>query len=390
LALGCASPKSSHTALSHAARGGHAAAKKSVSSVKHRGLNVLLRRGEMNLHLSSPSGLKLLDPKTGALLTEFGPGQKGALGAEQGRLRAGGRLLDSAEAELKAMADGSKVGVMGIHYRGRLILKASGDSLLLVNEVGLDSYLYGVLPSEVKESWPMEALKAQAVAARTYALFRVSSSGSTLYDLDDSTSSQRYLGTSKEGARSMEAVDLSSGLVLSYHDQLAQTFFHANCGGYTADSRRVWGSDLAYLRGVRDPFCEKGKYASWHCSIDHDQLLKQLQLAGHHLDDFESLTLKDRDSSGRWKTVVFAGHGAKDEMSAAAFRSAVGADLLRSTNFTWKRHGDSHEFEGHGWGHGIGLCQDGAEGMAKQGYSFRQIIYFYFSETKITKLKAWE
>jgi stage II sporulation protein D len=359
---------------------------KPMEVIERKGLKVLLRQGAKNLHLSASSGLKLLDADTGDLLIDFPPGHKGQLAAEGGHLRAGGRLLDHAEAELRAMDPGEAVKVMGLSYRGRLILKAAGDSLLLVNEVALDEYLYGVLPSEVSENWPAEALKAQAVAARTYAVFRAQESPSKLYDLDDSTRSQVYLGTSKEGQHSRAAVDSTKSLVLSYQGALAQTFFFANSGGHTADSRTVWGSNLPYLHGVDDPFAEGGEHYHWHVSIDQDALLAALRKAGHPIQDFEAIEVLGHDDSDRVTRLRLSGRGSNLELSGNAFRQALGGDQLRSTNFKWSRRGDSNDFSGYGWGHGVGLSQEGAEAMARKGYSYKQILEFYFPGTRVKRL----
>jgi stage II sporulation protein D len=354
--------------------------------IEHRGLKVLLRRGSSGLKLSCQGGIRLLDGDSGAALAELGKGSKAQLLADHGILRCRGQSLGAAQALLEPLERGDEILVGGLSYRGRLFLKASGDSLLLVNEVGLDEYLYGVLPGEVGSGWPLEALKAQAVAARTYALFRAGDTASKLYDLDDSTRSQVYFGRSKEARKTSQAVDETSGLILTWHGAPAETFFHANCGGHTADAAQVWGSHLPYLSGVEDSFCDTGPHFAWHSEIDHDRLLRILAKAGLKLRDFDSIEAGDRDASGRCRQVVFKGDGPPVSMGAQAFRVALGPDLLRSTNFQASRHGDTHHFEGRGWGHGVGLCQEGAYAMAKAGYRFGEILVHYFPGTKVKRL----
>ena len=355
-------------------------------AIQRDGLKVLLRRGSNGLKLSAHSGLRLVDPATSRELIRFTPPERAQLLAAGSRLVAGGRKLDVREAMLAPIDPDEQLSVGGTRYRGQIFIKANGESLLLVNEVSLDQYLYGVLPSEIGASWPRESLKAQAVAARTYALFRASQVESTLYDLDDSTRSQVYLGTSKEEASTNAAVDSTSGLVLAYDGKPAETFFHANCGGHTADVATVWGGQSAYLRGVEDSFCEEGKHYLWRTELDHEVVLKRLNAAGFSVRDFDSVETDERDRSGRCTTVVLKGSEPLLKLKATAFRTALGADVLRSTNFKALRHGETHVFEGRGWGHGIGLCQEGAKGMATAGYSWRDILNFYFPGTKVRRL----
>lgn len=354
-------------------------------TIERKGLKVLLRRGSSGLRLSCAGGIRLLDAG-GAELAEFGPGSRAQLLADDGQLRAAGRSLGVRVALLRPLQKGDAIKVGGISYRGDLYLKANGANLLLVNEVSLDDYLCGVLPSEVGSEWPMEALKAQAVAARTYALFRAESSDSKLYDLDDSTRSQVYFGTQKEAPKPSQAVEATSGMVLTWQGRPAETFFHSNCGGHTADAASVWGAKVPYLRGVEDSFCDSGPHFAWHSEIDHDKLLARLNKAGVKIRDFDAIVCGKPDASGRVAEVSFKGADKDSSMGGQAFRMALGPDLLRSTNFQASRHGDTHRFEGRGWGHGVGLCQEGAWAMAKGGYRWRDILSYYFPGTKIRRL----
>jgi stage II sporulation protein D len=360
----------------------------SLAAIQRQGLKVLLRRGS-NLKLSCKGGLRLVDPRTGAGLAEFGSGSRAQLLAQSGGLLAAGQKLGAREALLEPLEQGESILVGGLSYRGRLFIKAAGDSLLLVNEVGLDDYLYGVLPGEVGSNWPLEALKAQAVAARTYAAFRAEHTDSRLFDLDDSTRSQVYFGTSKESAKTDKAVDATSGLILSWQGRPAEAFFHSNCGGHTADSAQVWGHSLPYLRGVEDDFCDSGPHFAWHAEIEHEDLLKRLAKAGIKLRDFDSLEPIRPDSSGRATQLRFKGEGVPGgelNIGSQAFRNAVGPDLLKSTHFQASRSGDTERFEGKGWGHGVGLCQEGALAMAKAGYRSREILAHYFPGTQLKRL----
>jgi len=386
LSFGCAPIAPYHTEASPHPEAISKGSVKQFEIIERSGLKVLLRRGSNGLKLSCAGGIKLVDPESGETLSEFGPGSHAQILALNGHLTAMGRELGVPEAMLESVQEQDPIKVGGVSYRGHLFIKASGANLLLVNEVSLDEYLYGVLPGEVGSNWPIEALKAQAVAARTYAIFRAQNSESKLYDLDDSTRSQVYFGISKEAQKTSQAVNDTSDMILTWQGKAAETFFHANCGGHTADAASVWGTDLPYLRGVEDSFCDAGPHFAWHSEIDQDELLARLAKAGLKLRDFERIELRNRDRSGRWQLVHFSGNGADATMGAQAFRIALGPDVLRSTNFEISRHGDVERFEGRGWGHGVGLCQEGAWAMAKAGYRYKDILFHYFPGTRLQRL----
>jgi stage II sporulation protein D len=358
-----------------------------TQAISREGLRVLLRRGSNGLKLHCRGGIRLLDPANGSSVIEFGPATRAQLLASAGQLVAGGKPLGLREALLAPIQSEDALIVGDCSYRGHLVLKASGDALLLVNEVSLDEYLYGVVPGEIGSSWPMEALKAQAVAARTYAIYRAAESNSSLYDLDDSTRSQVYFGRSKEAARTCQAVDQTARMILTWHGKAAATFFHANSGGHTADAASVWGTAVPYLEGVDDPYCKGGAHYAWHSDIDQDVLLGRLERAGVHLRDFDSIETTEIDASGRCQKVRFLGAERNAVMSGQAFRIAMGPDVLCSTIFRVSRHGDTEHFEGRGWGHGVGLSQEGALEMAKQGYRYGEILDYYFPGTHLQILQ---
>lgn len=358
---------------------------KRMAEVEKQGLRVLINRGAEKL-LRSGQLILLLDRQKGEPLAGAVRMEPGRLAARDNKLILEGKALSADETEIRAENGTDPVSIGGRRYRGRLYLKASGDDLLLINAVTLDQYLYGVLPSEVPENWPMEALKAQALAARTYALVRAGSADFAHYDVDDSTQSQVYMGTLNEGPRSRSAVDATHGLVVAYKDKLAETFFYSNCGGHSADSRNVWGRDIPYLQGVEDPYCKDEPHFKWKSSVLHAKIQKTLQTATHGLKTWDTIDLLKKDGSGRWTQVRLSGVHGEKTMASATFRMAAGPNLVKSTNFEWHRRGDKDEFKGFGWGHGVGLCQEGSKGMADQGYRFRAILAHYFPGTQIRRL----
>jgi stage II sporulation protein D len=351
-------------------------------------LRVLLRRGLQGLKLSAPGGLALLDVDSAARLASIGASAKGRLEARGNRLYLGDRAIGE-QAEVHSDEGGLRVA--GRTYAGRILLRAIGGQVYLINEVPLQDYLKGVLPSEVPASWPLEALKAQVVAARSYALWRAGETrkaGAVPFDLDDSVASQAYQGRGKQEARTDQAVDQCAGEVLAYRGKIAECFFHSNSGGHTAGSDEVWGGEApAYLAGVLDSWSEDQPHYAWNASLSGGEVEQRLARAGLWTGLLDEIVPKASTDSGRWAQMRLIGSGADKTVKASAFRNALGADVLRSTNFKVRKRGDEWVFEGLGWGHGVGLSQEGAKAMAEAGKSYRSILDYYYPGTRWARLR---
>ena len=373
---------------------GHAPAERAGEperrSAGHNVLRVLLRRGQQGLKLSASGGLGLFQADSGEALSAIGAEAKGRLSAAGAALFLGAKNLG---AKVEVRAENGRLRVAGRAYAGRLLLYAMGGQVLLINEVSLEDYLKGVLPGEVPSSWPIEALKAQAVAARSYAVWRVAETrkaGASPFDLDDSVSSQVYQGLQEHSERSDQAVDACADEVLSFQGKIAQCFFHSNSGGHTAGSDEAWGTAHApaYLAGVDDPWSEDQKHYAWTASLPLAQVQAKLERAALWPGGLlQEVVPKDRSDSGRWLAVRLI--GLKDEklIKATALRTALGADVLRRTNFRARPRGDEVVFDGLGWGHGVGLAQEGAKAMAEAGKNYRAILAHYYPGTRWARLK---
>jgi len=272
-------------------------------------------------------------------------------------------------------------------YRGSFVIFSGSGTLMLVNKVELEQYLYGVLPFEVSTGWEAEALKAQAVAARTFAIYNKLKNKTPEYDLDSNVNSQVYGGMSKENPATNDAIDRTAGEVLSYNGEVIQAFFHANSGGRTASSLEVWGGALDYLPSVDDPFSTKSKGAKWSASIPRDRLSSMVEKAGYKTGSIYEILIQDRTESGRVGTLKIKGSEGEYVIKAKDLRAAVGVDQIRSTNFTVSGGSDSFDFEGLGWGHGVGMSQEGAGEMAGEGWSYKEILSYYYKGTKLKKIK---
>ena len=266
----------------------------------------------------------------------------------------------------------------------RLSLVPAGRSVDLVAKMNLEDYLRGVVPSEMPNGWPIEALKAQAVAARTYALHRKSQRADASYDVEADVTDQVFLNplglpTAKASSNAEIAVRETRGVVLLDETGRAlPTYFHADCGGRTEEARDVWGQGEEQGTAV-DSGCPVNPNARWSARFSARELgtkFNKLRLA--------RLDLVDRTASGR------IGHlrlrwsdGDENLVSGNEFRMAIGHDRLRSTLFEVVRVGDHFEFRGQGFGHGAGLCQWGAKNLAAGGAFYTEILLHYYPKAVI-------
>lgn len=284
-----------------------------------------------------------------------------------------------------------EVWVDGKKYRGIIeIDRDRNGTITLVNELSIEDYVMGVLAGEIPSSWPMEALKAQAIAARTFAVFQQSESRRKKqpYDLENTALFQMYLGSQLVNDRIRQAVTATRGEVLTYHDAPIMAVFHSNCGGKTSDPKGVWNQGQPYLRSVHCSYCEKGGHFHWRVEIPISDLVRKLRVSGAGLSDIVQLQVLDRDESDRVTTLtIMDGDGQRKKVKGSTFRMAAGPDLIRSTRFDAEVRGDKIVFNGKGWGHGVGLCQEGAYGMAKQGYGAFDILRHYYHDVILDRLR---
>jgi stage II sporulation protein D len=283
------------------------------------------------------------------------------------------------------MEDNSFLYINGRRYRDTVMITSDGKALTVVNELGIDGYLFGVLPVEVSPEWDAEALKAQAIVSRTYVLNNLGKYESKGYDLSNDIFSQMYRGVEVENPSSNSAVLETEGIVLLYEGELAKAYFHSSCGGYTADIGKVWTAPLEYMRGVTCPYCRESPRYHWEIEISKQDLKEKLAAGGYETGDIEDIKFLSRSESGRIQDMYIMHSGRELMITGHKFRMAVGPNVIKSTLMTVDRSGPQFRFYGRGWGHGVGMCQWGARGLAMRGKNYKQILRFYFSGTKVKK-----
>jgi stage II sporulation protein D len=272
-------------------------------------------------------------------------------------------------------------------FRGSLdLVPAPGGKISAINRLDVESYLYGVLNYEVSAWWPMEALKAQAIAARTYALYQASVSVRAPYDLKSGTSSQVYGGSSRERARTRSAVDETRGTVLVYEGKLFPGYFHATCGGQTAAADELWKISLRPLGGrVLCGFCKFSPHFHWTAAVPLADVEDKLKKAGRPVGQVLDVRPVTQTPSARVGSLKITGTSSEAVIAAKDFRVWLGGDRLRSTAFETRVEDDTAKFTGRGWGHGVGLCQWGTLGQALLGRKHWEILRFYYRDSSLSR-----
>lgn len=274
-------------------------------------------------------------------------------------------------------------------YRGALELRHKGGGLTAVNIVPVDGYLRSVVPEEMPVDWPAEAIKAQSVAARSFALASRGRHAGEGYDLCTTTHCQLYTGTVAEKSASNAAIKATRGEVLTYGGKPIEALFHTDSGGMTENSEDVWGSHVPYLRAAKDT---PTKTMPWTKTISRADLERKLAAKGHDIGKVRSLALsplaigraaKDRTASGRVKTMTVKGTKGTATLSGTTWRSLLG---LKSTLFDAKLTKEAVTFTGYGSGHGLGISQWGAKRLAETGKSYADILHHYYTGTKLQQL----
>lgn len=329
------------------------------------------------------------------------------------------------------------------YYGGFEYKRADRGNITVINVLPMQDYIKGVIPYEMSPSWPLEALKAQALCARTYAVKNLSKHSADGFDLCNTTDCQVYRGTSAAGSVTDQAVDETCGMYVRYQGALADTVYFSSDGGATEDVKNIWGTNYPYLKGVLDPYepVEKISQYNWSVTYTRAQLTALLKEQGYTTGNIVDVCVSEFTGTGNALTVTFTdSSGKKYSFSRARaksiFTSSSMGKSLRSQRFDIAPQGggkiyvnggsstltstegayviggdgkvsqigedqttvyamtsdglstlggdaDTFVISGTGWGHNVGMSQWGAYGMAQQGFTYDQIIKFYYTGVTI-------
>ncbi len=330
------------------------------------------------------------------------------------------------------------------YYGGFEYNRVSGNNMNVINVVGLTDYIKGVVPYEVSVSWPVEALKAQAMCAKCYTVKSLGKHKVKGFDLCNTTDCQMYCGTNKATEVSDQAVEETEGLFVLYDGEICTTYYHASSGGYTEDAGNIWGKDIPYLKAVEDTYLESKRPFS--CTLDLDDITWILQTKGYIDQDVEDMYVSKYSSAGNvlaltveledGTTKTFTGDRARTALNSATKGVTIGshrytinggspvetvningtqvgledlyaqgdekkaksvdledglfaltAEGLQEITITEPVKQENEDgvyvITGTGSGHNIGLSQEGARSMANAGFTFEEILEFYFTGAEV-------
>jgi len=301
----------------------------------------------------------------------------------------GNDLLPNQAVRVEPSRDAT-IHVNGQRLRGQIEIRRQQDlTLLVINHLDIEDYLRGVISKEAPHYWRMEALKALAIAARTYALAQQQTKAGVDFDVTGDVMSQVYGGREGEKGRTSRAVNDTRGIVLTYQGRLFPAFYHSTCGGRTEHGSVMGpGYDLEPLQGnAACSFCSASPFYRWQQRLSKADV--SWALKKHHrgsLWPVDRLEIAERTMTGRVAKVRIRGRHHYVTLSGYDFRQLFGFDGIRSTAFSIVPLGDDFVLEGRGWGHGVGLCQWGAAELARRGLVANEILAFYYPDTRVVRL----
>ena len=410
-------------------------------------INVALVVNQFSAEIASESDFQAV-VKSGKEVSSFGP-KKIFASVKDGKLMLDGKIIIASEIELVAKELSKPIQINRKSYRGKILIKVNADkkTLIVCNILPIEQYLYGVIAKEIVPLWPEEAIKAQTVAARSFAISCIEKKKDTGFDIRANELGQVYGGIEAEHAATNKQIDATRGIVLTYAGKPIEAYYHSCSGGYTENSENVWGTYVPYLRAVPDFDQESPKY-NWKKSFTAIELENLLKQAGYQIGKLKSIKLSqlkappvkenDRGVSGRVLRITFIGDAGEVvldggkvrtvlQLSSTLFDIAVASNIpefievpvldvygneigkkkipvkttepskpayLRGFEDLRLITGNENEkiiIKGKGWGHGLGLSQWGARGMAiaaskNSGDYYKTILAHYYTNTKIEKI----
>ena len=280
-------------------------------------------------------------------------------------------------------------------------IKLLHQSTQEVEEIGIDEYLYGVVSSEMPANFEEEALKAQAIVARTYTIYQIINNKSKHENADicdDYACCQAWISKEERIAKwneneaeanwnkIVEAVDSTSGKIIVYNGEPINAFFHANSGGVTESSLNIWGGiDYPYLKSVETSGEQDYTQYNSEVILSKEELVEKLKSKYQDINiDFsqeDSIKILEYTTSGRVKTIKFG----NKEIAGTEARTLLG---LKSTNFTVEIINDNIKFSVTGYGHGVGMSQTGADSLAKSGSNYEEIIKHFYTDVEIIEVNS--
>jgi stage II sporulation protein D len=347
-------------------------------------VRIALAEGVRHVELGAADSVLVRDPTGGRILfTVSGPRLVRIVPSGPGLDVVGGRRVDLSGLRFEARRGPLRFGPRD--YGGAVEVWRQGESLVVVNDLPMEEYVAGTVRAEASERWPAEALRALAVVARTYAVFLQARNAGRLYHLVAGSQDQQFAGLAPEGSPARDAARATAGQVLTWEGQVFPTFYHSDSGGVTEAPQSVFsGEGIPPLAGVRDEFSLQSPNSSWAVTIPLSVIGERLRQGGLDVGQVSGVTILERSPSFRVVRLAVEHSRGTTTLRGADFRRLMGYDAVKSTLFVPVTQDGVVRFEGRGWGHGVGLSQFGAKGMAERGYRYPQILEHYYPGTALT------
>ena len=377
--------------------------------------------------VSSPSGLNVYNAVSGEILYTAGANESVYIEMGSTGFSGGDKFVAEMTPKISIQSPDAMVSLDGVKYRGYILAQRenSGD-LTLINVVGTEDYVASVLGKEMSYTWPKEALKAQAVCARNFVLCRGNTHKNYDFDVCSTTHCQVYGGYASEHENTRQATQETKGVMARYNGEIVPLYFFATSSGHTENSENVWGGVVGYLKGVEDAYENPSKASKykWSVNLTKSEIESKLLNAGIDIGSLENITIDSVTDSGRVTKMTFHGTSSTyttklekcrtilglssqkftvtgDKSSAikttagssAGPFSVLSANGVRELNSMCALSGNGmiseikidsagsqcYAINGGGYGHGVGMSQWGARGMAESGFTYDQILKHYFT-----------
>lgn len=350
-------------------------------------IRVLLAKGRQSIDVKSMSNALYLSTANSSQWQRYGTSAQVKISPEGRGFEVNGIVIKSTSLYLREQYPPGSLRVNGGVYRGTIKLETRPDGFWVINILPIDEYLSGIVGAEMNPNWELEALRAQVVAARSYALYMIRNPKNAYYDVEATTQDQVYAGTSVESPKVREAVLSTVGEYLAVKGFPVKAFYHSRCGGRTETAQAVWNpKDKRSKRsGVRCAYCKKNPQP-WVASFSISEFYRRLNIgaAGRPL----RLASLEKSASGRISSLRVGPSGKERTFSSDELRSLLGYQKLKSAYFNFFVDSNRVHFEGVGHGHGVGMCQWGARGMAQTGKSYRDILGYYYPDSSLSFRRA--
>ncbi len=350
-------------------------------------VRIAVAEGLTQVEVGAADAVTVREPAGGRILAGF-PSPRlvrvtpAGLGLEVGA----GLRVEAAAVRLEPRRGPLRVGARD--YAGTLEVWRQPAGLLLINEVPLEEYVAGTVRAEVSERWPPAALRALAVVARTYTVFQQGRNAGKPYHLVAGNQDQNFAGRVPDGSAAREATRATAGQVLTWHGRVFPTFYHSDSGGFTEPPQNVFSGDgIPPLAGVRDEFSLESPNYSWTVTLPLSAIGERLRRGGVDVGQVSRLTVLERTPSFRVARIAVEHSRGTAVLRGPDFRRLIGYDFLKSTLFVPVVQDGAVRFEGRGWGHGVGLSQFGAKGMADRGYTYAEILAHYYPGTTLATIR---